>query len=310
MKTRERHVHFYDLRPRTAFHGSEVVPLQMTSDRALQLAHEAWGALPTAPTFRDGARQISIDAWEHSSGRGEHYLVVNCADPGLADVAFKHLRSGRARMAGKLDEEAIDASAHLLIKPPTRGAGAAVMLMTNGAGLSAAKMGTMLGRLLRSAKALHPTDFQRDHPDAVQGKTVSVHVKFEVAGHQSRFLQQILAQGQIESMELIAEGRTALDGDREFQVTGHVVQVEAVAHERPMTLDRLRRLMTRAQPDLTKARIRFKESAEAQTETHTFEANALERAFVRKDRITFDTDIGSRYTVVNHTVVDRLRALL
>ncbi len=313
MKSRERTVHFYDLKVISSLHGFDVAPIPMATDLALELARSRFGIGMAGKPWKDGDRHITLDDWQFNPARREHYLVVSCADPKLSDVTFKHLPTGTARMAGKEKDEAIDFSAHVILKLGSQPTEPALMLMTGGSGVSASKVATMLGKLVK-AMAADPKNkphFTRDHPSGAVNAKLKLQVKLEVAGHQSRWMQNILRTGHIEEIELITDMATEFDVDKGFHVTRQVLKVEPASDVGDISLTRLKNLLTGSETHQAhRARISFKEHTGAATESHTFHTNDLEQAFVRKDRIKFDTDILSRYSSVSLTVIDKMRSVL
>ncbi len=281
------------------------------------MAYEGYAALVgAAHTRRSGSRLIALDDWRSSADGTEHYLVISCADPAIADPAFKHLQTGAARMAGKADEEAVDKSAHLLIQAPAANAAPnapALMLLTAGAGVSPAKVATLLAGLVKLGSRLpaHKPLMRATHPDGVAGKTVAVRIGITAAGHQSRELATILRSGKLEGMELISESRAAWDQDPGFVVVADVLKVKAVNIHGAMTLGRLGNLFKKPNGDrYDKARIIFKETPNGKKESELFDTSDLERAFTKKDVIRFETDISSKYSKVSMTVIDKMRELL
>lgn len=310
MQRRERTVSFYDLKASTNIRASKLIPVQITVKDALKIAFEICGK--TKPTFRDGKVHITLEDWDYHPRRGEYYVLFNRADPTGSDVPFKNLKTGRARMAGKTDDDGIDLSSHVIVRLPRSGVGPALLLMSGGSGLSAAKLATALTRLLR-AGAKDPTfkaHFTRENPSGAAGEKIPVNNSLELVGHQSKYLQHILRTGRLEGMELISDVAQKLDSDGSFMITSKVLKVEAVQTGAKMSMSKLLAAIKGAPDDIDRARIKFFEAGETTPQTHTFMLSDIEAAFVMKERIQFETDISPRYETVSLTVIDKMRELL
>lgn len=280
MKNRERAVNFYDLQLRCRFKGLDTKPLPMETGFGLRLAHEAYRSNPSASAqlFSSGQRHITLEDWQFDELRGEHYLVMSCADAELSDVAFKDLRNGKSRMAGKAAHEAVDKSCHLLIRPAAVPSQAALMLQTSGSGVSPDRIASTLSRLLRSASELaaNRAHFERSHPSGAEGQKLKLLTTFETSGHQSKSLEQILRTGFIESVELITEAADGIDDADGFQISSKTIRVDVVDSNAGRSMNRfvgLLRAFRREHPN--KARVHFKESANGPKKSQLLETNDL-----------------------------------
>jgi len=136
---------------------------------------------------------------------------------------------------------------------------------------------------------------------------------FEAHGHQSQYLEQILKTGRLDAIELITEGHEGIDGDKGYVITSRTIKVEVVDENASRSLTRVKKLfhldglVKNSMPN--KARVHYRESQSGTKQSHLFDTNDLEQAFTKRDYITFDTDIFSKYTQVSMTVIDKMREL-
>lgn len=319
MKNRERGVNFYDLILNCKFRGLTIEPLRMEIGLGLGLAHAQFLAANSGGnvTLPAGPRKITVEDWQYHAQRNEHYLVLSCADPDLSDVSFKDMNTGSSRMAGKAAHEAIDKSCHVLIKPGPDKTGPATMLQTSNSGVTPERICAALARQLKAASAQpqYAHHFERNHPDGVAGHKLKLLTSFDHRGHQSQYLQQILQSGRLEGVELISEQHEGIDDEKGYVVTSRMVKLDVVDAEAARSMTRLKNLFKRkalmpAGPPPNKAKVYFRESESGQKKSQMFETNDLEQAFSKREIITFDTDISTKYTQVSMTVIDKMRQLL
>jgi hypothetical protein len=312
MNERERTVSYYDLFIESRLHGAtEPHPRPVPIGGALDIAFTQWGGQP----FSLGASVIKVTLadWQRNAAKGEDYLVINRADASLPDIPLRHIETGATRMAGKDRHEGIDISCHVLIKRPLNGRGPALLLMTNGSSLPAARVCKLIGTLFRKGRELSGLDdhYKRPHPSGEEGKFVTLHSVLSVAGHQNATLADLLKGGTLEGVDLISDAADEIDTASGLTVTSIEYKLEQV-RPRSIGVGSIQRAIAalRGQGiDPSRAKVRYKAPGGGRVESRTFDVAALEGAFVRRETIRFQDPIAARYEQVDKRVVAQLIAL-
>lgn len=318
MKTRERIVHFYELRLRSNTRASDVTSPSCAPLPALLTALRKQVSMPME--FQRQKTCVSkLDDWGYDATTNTHALLFNRADSAVSDVSFRHMRSGVLRKGNKQTDEGIEISMHALVRPNADNR-SALVVMTMGAGVSASALAMALGRLARkvakekSAMAL----FNFPHPSGERdGKgnpvTYAVRYEFECLAHKGQLLEQALRTGEFVEMELIQHETSKFDQGGNLQVKEKRLLVTAGVPTN-VTASGLKNALAWYSrnghgPTYDEARIRFKSPSGRQQDAR-LALNALDDAFTRKERIEFDTDVEAQQTQLSPTIVAGLKTLL
>jgi hypothetical protein len=308
VKPNERTVSFYDLRIESRFRGEEPLPSGVPTTKALEIAHKMCGSKPFSkggPTL-----QVTLTDWVYVPSSREHRMIFNRADASLQDIPLRDIQTGSTRMAGKLKTEGIDLTAHVLIRESTKPQGAALLLMTGGSSLPVAKVASMLTRLFKNGEThtAYAEHFQRENPNGVKDATLRLYSQFELSGHQNAMLSHILQGGGLTGIDLISDADEMLDEETSLLITSVEYTVVPV-QQRSLTLKRLRAAISKIPKDIDKARVRYKPPGSTKPESHTFDLDDLDSAFVRKEVVKFDHPIQPRYQKVSAPIMDKLSEL-
>jgi hypothetical protein len=314
MKSRERTIYFYDvhINATTRKEGIEnppCIPFLAAAKviASLDLKGEH-GAFKKGP---DELFQIQDFAFDTASGSLE--LLINHADKSLSDPVFKHFVSRRTRNAGKDKIEGIDISTHALLIPSATSPSSALLLLTYGSGVTAAFMEKMLSKLMVTAASIpkHKNYFQLKHPSGEVGATYNVKYVFECVGHKSQRLREDLATGQLQGVELTANQIGGIDTGGSFVSVAQSLSLKPLSNLKPSLATLMQAIGLAKQStgkDFDSVRVRFKDANDNLRE-EVFATNDLEAAFVKKERLKFDTDIPSQHIFINRGIMDAMRAL-
>lgn len=243
----------------------------------------------------------------------ELQLLINHADKTLADPVFKNFESRRVRNAGKEAIEGIDVSAHVLIRPSTTDRNEALLLVTYGSGVTAKLIEWLLGKLmdLAGGDERNKSSFEFRHPSGEAGKYYSVKYRFECVGHKSQKLSEDLVRGNLQSVELISKQPSSIDAGSSFFVAARTLSIKPVSTAHPTlgaVISAVRTVTTSTHEHYDSVRVRFKDANDSQRE-ELFAVNDLEAAFVRKERLKFDTDLPSQQIRINQAIMTAMLEL-
>jgi hypothetical protein len=308
MKPNERTVSFYDLRVESRFRAEEPLPSGVPTTKALEIAHAMHGGKP----FSKGSAtlQVTLTDWVFVPSAHEHRMIFNRADASLQDIPLRDIQTGATRMAGKSKTEGIDLTSHVLIRENPKPYGAALMLMTGGSSLPVAKVASILTRLFKNgeAHAAYAEHFQRENPNGAKNARLRLYSQFEVSGHQNAMLSHILQGGGLAGIDLISDANQMLDEDTSLLITSVEYSVVPVQHK-VLSLKRLKAAISKAPGDIDKARVRYKPPGSSKLESHTFNLDDLDSAFVRKEVVKFNQPIQPRYQKVSAPIMEKLAEL-
>ena len=310
MKKRELGVAFYNLSglpraPRTGIEspvGADMATIMKHLFKAFRSTSD-----PLRPSIEHGATLLELADMGHDEAMGEYHLLVNFSDSDTADFLFKNNTTRRSRSSTKQEDDGIDRSTHILLKVlnPRQ----ARLLVTARTGVGAYRLAQLFGRAVNmlDQRSTSAHLFVQPHPNAVPGETYRVNYKFECQGYMGSTLQEALDGGKLNGVELIRYER-----DAEFDDDGELLKKSTSIQLRPtdatgITLGRLQRAVRRVIPDgYSKAVIAFSDH-EGEQRSKTFDIDALEEAFVRKEVMKFDTDLVQSYARISPAIIAKMR---
>lgn len=310
MKNREIGVAFYDLRitSKTRAVGITEPNCGNISD-ILHATHRHVAKLK--PTFKRGdSVLLQVMDWKIDKRRNEHYLLVNLADRDRPDIALTDFETRSTRFAGKKKLEGIDTSTHIVVKP-NEDEKSALLLVTQGGGI-----GLLLAERLFNATTAtlkrggkEPALFSFPHPSGESDKRYNVSYTFECHGHKGQTLSRDLAEGSFVDMDLVTHEATGFDTGGNFQVRSrslHIVPSDSSLVTVGLLKNALRSVLAPNVDAFDTARIRFKDHS-GKTRIESFHINELDRAFVKREYITFDSDLQSNYNRLNFEIISKIR---
>lgn len=257
--------------------------------------------------------------WRYDTANNCYILLINKANAALSDVALRDLPTTRLRKAGKTRTEGIEVSAHIVLRPNNDNRTASVLL-TMGAGVSAADIEFLLNALSRDAAKdpKHKKLFYYDDPSGAVGPDGSpnqykVSYIFAAHAHKGQTLTAALQTGEFESMDLIAHDQGQFDAGGNLQIVERSLSVKAAIPEAVTGAAVINAVRSfRKQPDgqmYDKLRVRYKTIAGKSTSA-TLDLDHLDAAFTLKERIEFDTDVEAQQDSLSPTIVDGMVPLL
>jgi len=261
---------------------------------------------------KGGTTLIEVMDWAFDSARDEIHILVNRADRDLPDVAFKDFKTRATRFAGKKKEEGIDVSTHMLIRPNNDGR-SAVLLVTQGGGMGISILESFFGKWTRQLKEQGKNIelFQFPHPSGEKDRTYPVSYSFQCYGHRGATLEKDLALGQLTEMELISHRAARFDSGGNLQMYATSISLKPIATF-SSTLSNLKAAIkdgvSLSKESYDEVRIKFKDHSD-KLRSESFQINALDEAFVRREYIQFDTDIQSNYKKISGKILDQMKEL-
>lgn len=311
MKSRERTIYFYDVRIHSVTRSAGIhVPSCITILEAIGLIAKL-DLKGRHGIFKRGDKELyQVQDVKVDKITGEMQLLINHADRALADPVFKHFESKRTRPAGKEPIEGIDVSAHVLLRPSLLDPNSALLLVTYGSGVTAKFVEWLLGKLMEiaSGDTRNKLQFEFRHPSGEAKKTYKVSYKFDCVGHKSQRLSEDLARGYLQTVDLITHEMSNIDTGGGFIISGQSLSIKPVTTVKPSLASLMQAICAvtaSTQKSFDSVRVRFKDAADNQRE-ELFPANDLEAAFVRKERLRFDTDLPSQHNTINTTIMNAM----
>lgn len=315
MKTRERLVFFYDLTISSKSRNTAIGrPSCISFKEGIDAIHKG---KPTGVSLtRRSSELIEIADWHFDAQTQTYQVLVNRADLSVADPAFKNFRTKTVRPGGKTKDEGIDISTHLIIKLDGSSQ-TALVLVTYGAGITASIIERLFKQLMKGVKDVkrHAALFHFAEPGGSIGKdgnpvTYEVDYEFSASGHQSQTLKDDINAGRFVSMDLITDVSEKFDNSGNLQIKRQVLKIKPVSANK-VSMGGLINAVQEARKarTLNAARIRFKDSDGKQREEQ-FSIDALEKAFTRKQHISFESDLPSQSTKIDATIIDGMLELL
>lgn len=266
-----------------------------------------------------GDVMIEVADWKYDPAKGYVKILINRADRNASDVAFKHFKTKHIRKGGKTNDEGVDYSAHIIIKPHATEP-RALVLMTMGAGVTALMVERMFNVLTRKLKgsAVSPLLFAFPHPSGEQDFKGSpamykVRYRFECVAHKGAMLDDALRNGEFLSMELIAHEYSGFDVGGNLQIKRQSLSVGAAnpAMVTGAALKNAIRHFFSKKPahQYDSARVSYKGSA-GDTHTATLQTNDLDAAFTRKQVISLPTPVEQQQSGFSPVVIAEMEKLL
>lgn len=254
-----------------------------------------------------------VMAWHHDKRSNQYHVLVNRADRDAPDVTLKDFPTRKTRLAGKTKLEGIDVSTHMILRPNPDGR-TALLMVTQGARMGIVGLEPLFGSLVKLVhdSGGHARLFEFDHPSAASGDKYTVRYGFECTGHKSATLDSDLANGRLMGVELISHKSTKFDSGGNLELEAESITLKpgfsfsgGVRTLRAAIRDGLKGSSTK----YDSARVRFKDHS-GKPRVESFELNALDEAFVRREYIRFDTDIQSSYKRLSADIITQMQGLL
>lgn len=308
MKSRERTIYFYDVRIHSATRSEGIsAPSCISMLDAIRLIAKL-DLKGRHGAFKRGEKELyQIQDVKVDKATGEMQLLINHADRALADPVFKNFESRRTRPAGKQPIEGIDVSAHVLLRPSNTDPYAALLLVTYGSGVTAKFIEWLLGKLMDIAGGdpVNKQDFEFRHPSGEANKHYKVSYKFDCVGHKSQQLKDDLARGHLQTVDLISHETANIDTGGGFVVAAQTLSIKPAITAKPTLgslIQAISAVAASTHKDFDSVRVRFKDASDNQRE-ELFPANDLEAAFVRKERLKFETDLPSQNLAISSAIM-------
>ena len=314
MRNREIAVAFYDLliKSNTRVRAIESPACADISDVIRALASMVREKQKPVIEQRGRTTLIEVMDFEFDSKKNEIHILVNRADRDLPDVAFKDFKTRETRFAGKKKEEGIDISTHLVLRPSADGR-SAVLLVTQGGGMSIGILEAFFGKWTRLLKdeGKHLKLFEFPHPSGEKDKSYQVTYSFECHGHKGATLENDLALGKLTEMELISHRSARFDSGGNLMMSATSISLKPIATFAGTLTNikaAIRDGMSQSKESYDEVRIKFKDHSD-KLRSESFLINALDEAFVRREYIHFDTDIQSNYKKISKQIHDQMSGL-
>lgn len=318
MKTNERTVHFYDLNMKSFSRADGVknpgcAPLPLV----LETIFNRYQLVGTELVNRD---TLTVDVSDASfdPNTGILCLLINRADGERSDVTFKDFGSKSRRKGNKTKSEGIESSCHVVIKP-TSDDRTGIMLMTMGAGVSSDAVERVLSIALDVIKndPAAQTIFQFEHPSGEQvggkAKTYKVRYGFDCLGLKGTLLDEALAKGTFESMQLVAHKFDKFDSGGNLQIEEYSVGVRALVPETvtgAAIKNAFRSYMKNmAGHNYDQLRIRYKKP-DGDSSVASLDANNLDAAFTKKEKIKLDIGLDEQQLKMSPDIIGKMLALI
>lgn len=313
-----RTVHFYEIEMQSWTRSVVKSPAKTTFPRMLACFDALKVALPIEVSKTKLARTSLVDA-KYDSVNGWYELLLNKADAGVSDVAFRDLNTAQTRKAGKTKTEGIEISSHVMVRPNANGHTATVLL-TIGAGVAVKDVATLFKRLSQQASKLpaHRDLFYFDDPSGAcdeQGNPEQYRVsyRFVPSAYKSQTLANALRSGEFEYMELIAHEDREFDSGGNLKIEQQVVKVTAGLPGQvtgPGIVNAVRNYLKK--PDAERfdtLRVRYKTPSGKSTST-TLDIAGLDAAFTQKETIKFLSEVEAQQNQLSQTILNEIRKLM
>ncbi len=314
MKSRERTIYFYDVLVSSTTRNKGIEVPTCVSFREVIKLITSLDLSGKDGAFKKGANEL-FQIQDHKFNRsvGDLELLINHADKSLADPVFKDFVSRHTRKAGKKPLEGIDISTHVLLIPSRTNPYSALLLITFGSGVTANFVEKMLEKLmaLASGRPENKKFFEFRDPSGEADATYAVKYKFSCVGHKSQHLSDALSKGTLQGVELIAHQTGGIDAGNSFVSVAQTLTIKPLSTVKPsltMMVSAIKSVTSSTGKNFDSVRVRFKDASET-TREELFATNDLEAAFVKKERLKFNTDIPSQHTAINRGIMDAMRAL-
>jgi hypothetical protein len=318
---RKRTVHFYEIKVSSRTRAPIASPsCASLSDLLASFSRLATSRRLPVPIRKSPNAYTVLGDWNYDANTNCYELLISRANAAVSDVALRDLRTSRLRKAGKTKVEGLEVSAHVLVRPNRDGRTAA-LLLTMGAGVSAADIEILLRHLCREASkdSANSSLFFFDQPSGAkdrEGKPLRYKVSyhFVTTGHQGQTLALALKAGEFQGMDLIAHESSRFDSGGNLEITEQILAVKArlpkaitAATIRNAVGAFLRHPTTKVQYD--QLRVRYKTVAGKSTSA-TLRIQDLDAAFTLKEHIEFDSDVEAQQETLSPTILAGMRPLL
>lgn len=317
---RKRTVHFYDIRMLSTT-AADVNNPSTCGIAAMLASFGKLASSKTIPFLIRGTKDIQVwlSAWRYDRVTNCYELLINKANADLSDIALRDLKTSNLRKANKTRTEGIEVSAHVMIRPNVDDQSAAVLL-TMGAGVSHGDVEVLIRRMVKAVFS-EPSNsklFFFDVPSGAKGADgqplqYKVRYSFATYAHKGQTLDTALRGGSFESMELVAFEHTDFDVGGNLKIKERAIRIDATlpgAQTGSSVRNAIRYFQSNPDGALfNKLRIHYKTAAGGSTSA-ILDTNDLDAAFTLKEHINFDTDVESQHTVLNDTIVSKMKPLL
>lgn len=315
----KRTVHFYEVEMQSWTRRSDIKnPSKASFPEMLECFNALKVPLPVEISKTKQAKVSLADAY-FDPANGWYELLINKADAGVSDVAFRDLGTAKTRKAGKTKTEGIDVSSHVMVRPNANGHTATVLL-TMGAGISVKDVAALFKSLTQQASGLpaYSQLFYFDDPSGANDengnpKQYRVSYRFIPAAYKSQTLTNALNSGEFEYLELIAHEDRAFDAGGNLTIDQQILKVKA-GLPALVTFATIRNALKDYEKKsgaerFDKLRVRYKNPTGDSTST-TLDIAGLDGAFTQNEVIRFDGEVEAQQTKLSQTVLLPMRKLM
>lgn len=318
MKLKERSVSFYEITFHTNSVGKHVsIPNQTDSHVVLT---NILPFLKKGLEIGKSVFPIEVTDFSWNSNNGELALLLNRPDPELSDVSYRDRRTHSRRSGNKKNTEAIELSAHAIIKP-VLGTNIAELKMTTGAKTSAMYILSLLRQLYGSAEQANTLNGIQQQPtinNSVSSSgapnTFSVRHSFALKGLLSTALSDIIKAGKITGVDLIDNQSIQFDSSGQNSQYGVIsqktIQIEVTAQ--PQTTKWFSGLFKSAETnhnfDADAVRVVYKDSSN-EPHSKTINRSQLNDFFTRRVKITLQNDHPQHQAILAQEILAEMRKL-
>lgn len=308
MKSRERKVAFYELEVETTSADKSIgSPPRIKPIVLLGMIYKGMK--------NNGCNLAGADDDEHdvkeidfNIEKREICILVNRADRSLSDPVFRNLKTRKNRHAGKLTDEAVDTSTYVVIKVMDSRPDYPVMMMTGGAGVYPEFIVGRFNKILKSVSSdpINRDKFNYPCPSGLTDKKYKVNHKFKWLAQKSEMLNEIFRGGRLIGVELVNHQAEGLDGDNGYIVDSESVHLKFCGNSTSMNkfMEIINIVKSKKKLDFDQARIRFNDGNVDRNQT--IDLTEIKTAFIRRERIVFDTDLSSCDLSINKVIVDKM----
>lgn len=313
-----RTVHFYEIEMRSWTRSTVKNPSTTTFPAMLACFHAMKVAVPVEVSKTKHAITSLADA-TFDSVNGWYELLMNKADAGVSDVAFRDLLTTQTRKAGKTRTEGIEISSHVMVRPNANGHTATVLL-TMGAGVTVKDIASLFKKLamIASNQPKYRNLFYFDNPSGARDakgnpEQYRVSYRFTPAAYKSQTLTNALSSGEFDYLELIAHEDKDFDSGGNLKIERQVVKVTAGLPGQvtgATIVNAVRNYLKRPDAEhFDSLRVRYK-TPSGQTTSTTLDIAGLDAAFTQKEVIMFKSEVEAQQNRLSETVLNEMRNLM
>jgi hypothetical protein len=313
MKTKERLVHFYDLRLET-ISLDQGISIPFSEDMGTMLTELSQYLKKGYEIGKN--KNIEVSDFSYDPAENKLILLLNRPDADLSDVTYKDKKTKSRRNGNKTPTEAIEISSHVIITARLNSEYAEVK-MTMGAGVYIERVVKLLNDLYDENKKTSKKILalkKRTHPTNAIGAdnkplTYQVNHRFEHRAHPNAWLKDILNSGEVSGLELIETGHHQFDTTQAHDIVRKTLKIIPMSSK--WSIQSIRDLLPLAKKNhqLSADKIRIDYKVGSDKSDRTFALNELDSAFTKSERIELNVDHNQQQIVISSEIIAKMEAI-